>query len=149
MTCRQFVNTLSRIVLTRGKHFGRVLPNMTEASSYQIPPGFIRLVQDGLEREHMTLRGLARKCGLSVSFLSRILSGDRNLPNDTDLVRMAKALSIHPVERLLVEARRIPDVPGALVLMRSASQLTASELKKVQAVAQKLLKNRKKKKRNT
>ncbi len=69
---------------------------------------FACLVKKGVENENISLRELARRSGLDVSFLSKILSGTRNPPaKEKDIKKIAEALNLNP-RRLIIAAGRIP-----------------------------------------
>lgn len=69
---------------------------------------FYQLIKISLKDRGMSLRELARRSNLDVSFLSKILSGKRNPPSsEKDIRRMAKVLGITP-ESLIFAAGRIP-----------------------------------------
>ena len=70
--------------------------------------GFNQLIKISLKDRGISLRELARRSNLDVSFLSKILSGKRNPPSsEKDIKRMAKVLGIVP-ESLIFAAGRIP-----------------------------------------
>lgn len=70
---------------------------------------FNRRVKKGLKESGISMRELARKSGLDVSFLSKILSGKRNPPSkEEDIRKIAKALDIKP-EILIFAAGKIPE----------------------------------------
>ncbi|MDA3793035.1 MAG: helix-turn-helix domain-containing protein [Elusimicrobia bacterium] len=65
-------------------------------------------VKKGLKDKGISMRELARKSGLDVSFLSKILSGRRNPPRKEKAInKIARALDIRE-ERLVFAAGRIP-----------------------------------------
>ncbi len=65
-------------------------------------------VKKGLTDIGMSMRELARKSGLDISFLSKILSGKRNPPSkEKDIRNIASALGIKE-EKLIFAAGRIP-----------------------------------------
>ena len=69
---------------------------------------FIEAVNRGIENKNLSLRGLARKTGLDVSFISKILSGKRNPPSrEEDIRKIADVLDLNP-EKLILRAGRIP-----------------------------------------
>lgn len=70
---------------------------------------FILLVKNALSKKEISLRELARRSNLDVSFLSKILNGKRNPPSsEQDIRKIAKALQVKPV-KLLFAAGRIPE----------------------------------------
>ncbi|MFH1415104.1 MAG: helix-turn-helix transcriptional regulator [Elusimicrobiota bacterium] len=69
---------------------------------------FIILIKQSLDEKGMSLRELARRSGLDVSFLSKILNGKRNPPsNEKDIKKIAGILGLDQ-DRLLFAAGRIP-----------------------------------------
>ncbi len=69
---------------------------------------FIEMIKTALVEKDISLRELARKSSLDVSFLSKILNGKRNPPsNEKDIKKIGKILDIEP-DRLLFSAGRIP-----------------------------------------
>ena len=120
---------------------------MASQEKLVVPEGFKKLVAKRLTELDISLRELARRADISPSFLSRILSGNRGLPDDEDILRLAEELEIEPPRRLLVEARRVPRTGPMVPLMRAASELTQQEIREVLRVARKLAKTRRSKKR--
>lgn len=74
----------------------------------EVPQGFRALVEKQMREEGLSLRTVAQRAGLSPSFLSRILSGERGLPTNEVLLDLAQALEVDPPALLLVQAERIP-----------------------------------------
>ncbi len=69
---------------------------------------FALLIKKGIKKEGISLRELARRSSLDVSFLSKILSGQRNPPsNEEDIKKIAKGINISP-EKLIISSGRIP-----------------------------------------
>ena len=67
---------------------------------------FNLLVSSALEQQGISLRELARKCGLDVSFLSKILNGKRNPPSRrflsiflTQIIRFVKLFGQIPANQ--------------------------------------------------
>lgn len=70
---------------------------------------FSEILKESLAKKGMSLRELARRTGLDVSFYSKILSGYRNPPsNESDIKKIAIELDIVP-EKLILAAGRIPE----------------------------------------
>lgn len=66
------------------------------------------MIKTALKEKEISLRELARKSDLDVSFLSKILHGKRNPPSsEKDIKVIAKILQIKP-DRLFFAAGRIP-----------------------------------------
>lgn len=91
----------------------------------QVPQGFRDLVKKHMEKVNQSLRTVASEVGVSPAYLSRLLSGERGLPpDDTLILKLAEVLCIEPPERLLVEAKRVPDLllPALLSAHQAASK---------------------------
>ncbi len=112
-------------------------PNMNREST-QVPHGFRALVKKRMEAVNLSLRTVASEVGISPAYLSRLLSGERGLPSDDTLIwKLAEVLQIDPPERLLVEAKRVPDIllPALLSAHQAASKADLKEaMKQLQAV---------------
>lgn len=103
-----------------------------------VPDGFRSLVREQMDKTGLSLRTVAAEAGMSPAYLSRLLSRERGLPPDDELIlNLAKVLQIDPPELLLVEAKRVPD--ALLPALLSAHQATSKAqiehaMKKLQAV---------------
>lgn len=114
---------------------------MVNPENIYVPRGFKQLIEKQMILEGLSLRKLAEKCGISVSFLSRILSGERNLPKNEDIIKIAKALNIKPPERLLIEAGRFEvSHRDTLNISRKFSMYDLERRKKLLEFADRLLK---------
>ncbi len=92
----------------------------------QVPQGFRDLIKKRMELVNMSLRTVASEVGVSPAYLSRLLSGERGLPpDDTLILKLADVLQIVPPERLLVEAKRVPDT--LLPALLSAQEAVSTE----------------------
>ncbi len=104
----------------------------------QAPHGFRALVKRQMETVNLSLRTVASEAGISPAYLSRLLSGERGLPpDDTLILKLAEVLRIDPPERLLVEAKRVPDMllPALLSAHEAVSRADLKEaMKQLQAV---------------
>lgn len=104
----------------------------------QAPHGFRALVKRQMETVNLSLRTVASEAGISPAYLSRLLSGERGLPpDDTLILKLAEVLRIDPPERLLVEAKRVPDMllPALLSAHQAVSKAELKEaMKQLQAV---------------
>ncbi len=70
--------------------------------------GIAQAVRQLREQRRLTKAGLAARCGLAPSYLSRLESGDYNSPTVATLVTIAQGLEVDPRE-LLVLAGFVPD----------------------------------------
>ncbi len=92
----------------------------------QVPQGFRDLIKKRMEVINLSLRTVASEVGVSPAYLSRVLSGERGLPpDDTLILKLADVLQIVPPERLLVEAKRVPDT--LLPALLSAQEAVSTE----------------------
>jgi len=102
----------------------------------------------------MSLREVCRQAKISPAFLSRILSGERGLPSDEVIIRLAKAMDIQPPERLLIEAGRTGDGLKEILrkshvpdLLRAMGPLNETERQELLANARAVLLKRHRKKK--
>ncbi len=92
----------------------------------QVPQGFRDLIKRQMDKVNVSLRTVASEVGVSPAYLSRLLSGERGLPpDDTLILKLADVLQIVPPERLLVEAKRVPD--SLLPALLSAQEAVSTE----------------------
>lgn len=92
----------------------------------QVPQGFRDLIKKRMEQVNLSLRTVASEVGVSPAYLSRLLSGERGLPpDDTLILKLADVLQIVPPDRLLVEAKRVPDT--LLPALLSAQEAVTTE----------------------
>jgi len=68
---------------------------------------FARRIKERAEELGLSLRQVAQAAEIDPSFLTRIISGERNAPSDEVLERLALALKM-PTLDLFLEAGRIP-----------------------------------------
>jgi transcriptional regulator with XRE-family HTH domain len=68
---------------------------------------FIKAIKKAMKTKGLSLRALSRETGIDLSFLSRILSGDRNPPPNSYIIKIAKLLDLNP-DQLIFDAGRIP-----------------------------------------
>jgi transcriptional regulator with XRE-family HTH domain len=112
--------------------------NMSQTQKFPVPEGFGKLFNEAIKRNpDLSLREVARRWGMSPSFLVRILAGERGLPDDKKLLDLARALNIVPPERLLIEAGRVTK-PKQKILLRSLSALSDADMEKVLKFTKKL-----------
>jgi transcriptional regulator with XRE-family HTH domain len=88
-------------------------------------------VDERMSAEKLSLREVAHRAGLSPSFLSRVLAGERGLPPNDVLLDLAKALGVRPPVMLLLQAGRIPT--------RSLGQYTDSEMEMILKAVEQLM----------
>jgi transcriptional regulator with XRE-family HTH domain len=122
---------------------------MLRRTKHQAPEGFVALVQEAMAKRRISLNQLAKRGGISAAFLSRILNGERSLPSDRKILRLARILDLAPAEQLLVAAGRIPEglKPLMPALLRATDDLSETEMHEVmrtlEATALKQRRNRK------
>jgi transcriptional regulator with XRE-family HTH domain len=70
---------------------------------------FSDLIQGGMKRKDISLRGLCRQSGVDASFFSKVLSKKRNPPTDSViLLNLARILDLN-AEEVFIAAGRIPE----------------------------------------
>lgn len=115
---------------------------------FEVPRGFRDLVEEHLAQEGLSMRQAAARARLSPAFFCRIMTGERGLPSDTLLLRIAKALGISPPDKILVEAGRMPEgllKEAATPLLRATGPLTKAEIQEVMHTVEGLLRKYQKK----
>jgi transcriptional regulator with XRE-family HTH domain len=124
---------------------------MLRRTKHQAPEGFVMLVREAMATRRISLNQLAKRGGISAAFLSRVLNGERSLPSDRKILRLARILDLAPAEQLLVAAGLIPAGLKLVMpaLLRATDDLSATEIQElmrtVEAVA---LKQRRKREQN-
>jgi transcriptional regulator with XRE-family HTH domain len=83
-------------------------------------PEFTKAIKRAMKAKDISLRALSRETGIDLSFLSRILSGDRNPPPNSYIIKIAKVLDLNP-DQLIIDAGRIPK--RAIVLLKGIASL--------------------------
>jgi transcriptional regulator with XRE-family HTH domain len=69
---------------------------MTIQEPTAAPDRFIRLLDKAINEQGLSLREVARKVGVSIAYLSRLLSKQRGLPADGTISKFEKVLAIEP-----------------------------------------------------
>jgi transcriptional regulator with XRE-family HTH domain len=110
------------------------------------PDRFIQLLDKSIEQQGLSLRALARKAGVSIAYISRLLSRQRGLPADATIAKFETVLDIER-GRLFDAAGRHDAVAskvfkneGARRLLRSLEPLSDKEFAKVLKEAERLAK---------
>ena len=101
------------------------------------PDQFIRLLDRSIEKQGLSLREAARLAGVSIAYLSRLLSKQRGLPAKTTIEKFEKVLEIEPGR--LFDAAGLHDAlaskvfknEGARHFLRSLELLSDEERSKV------------------
>ena len=84
---------------------------------------FSGIVQKYMESEGVSLRALARECGLDSSFLSKILSGKRNPPSEEKIIdKISSVIGVDP-DYLMFSCGRIPSKWQNLFLRKDISSI--------------------------
>jgi len=60
------------------------------------PDQFIRLLDRSIERQGLSLREVARLAGVSIAYLSRLLSKQRGVPAKKTIEKLEQVLAIEP-----------------------------------------------------
>ena len=108
----------------------------------EIRRSFGRRIKRQAQELGLSLRQIAEIVEMDPSFLSRIVAGTRNPPNDELIEHLAKALQMPP-EELLVEAGRIPELPEGTRkalpdFFRASKDLSESQIRTVLTVLETL-----------
>ena len=69
---------------------------MTIQEPTAAPDQFIRLLGRSIEKQRLSLREVARLTGVSIAYLSRLLSKQRGLPAKKTIEKFEKVLDIEP-----------------------------------------------------
>jgi transcriptional regulator with XRE-family HTH domain len=117
---------------------------MTIQEPTAAPDRFIRLLDRSIEKQGFSLREFAGVAGVSIAYLSRLLSKQRGLPAKKTIEKFEKVLKIEPGQ--LFDAAGIHDAlasnvfknEGARQFLRSLEPLSDEERAKVLQEAAKL-----------
>ena len=110
---------------------------MTIQEPTAAPDQFIRLLDRSIEEQGLSLREVARLAGVSIAYLSRLLSKQRGLPAKKTIEKFEKVLEIEPGR--LFDAAGLHDAlaskvfknEGARRFLRSIEHLSDEERAKV------------------
>ena len=110
---------------------------MTIQEPTAAPDQFIRLLDRSIEKQGLSLREVARLAGVSIAYLSRLLSKQRGLPAKETITKFEKVLEIEPGR--LFDAAGLHDAlaskvfknEGARRFLRSIEHLSDEERAKV------------------
>lgn len=119
---------------------------MTMQQPTAAPDRFIRLLDKSIEQHGLSLREVARQAGVSIAYLSRLLSRQRGLPAKETITKFEKVLEIEPGR--LFDAAGLHDAlaskvfkdKGARQFLRSLEMLSDEERAKVLQEAEQLAK---------
>ena len=119
---------------------------MTIQQPTAAPDQFIRLLDRSIEKQGLSLREVARLAGVSIAYLSRLLSKQRGLPAKKTIEKFEKVLEIEPGR--LFDAAGLHDAlaskvfknEGARHFLRSLELLSDEERSKVLQEAAQLAK---------
>lgn len=119
---------------------------MTIQQPTAAPDRFIRLLEKSIEEQGLSLRDAARMAGVSIAYLSRLLSKQRGLPADATITKFENVLEIEP-GRLFDAAGRHDALASKVFknkearrLLRSLEPLSDDEFAKVLSEAERLAK---------
>ncbi len=79
---------------------------ITKTESVRFDPGLERLMRDA----GVSYRALAERTGLSAGYLNHLAHGNRPVPSDDVIKRIAKAVGVKPDRFVEYRIRRIADV---------------------------------------
>ena len=117
---------------------------MTIQEPTAAPDQFIRLLDKSIVKQGLSLREVASRVGVSIAYLSRLLSRQRGLPANGTIMKFEKVLEIESGS--LFDAAGRHDAVAAKVfkndkarrLLRSLGPLSDEEFAKVVAEAERL-----------
>jgi transcriptional regulator with XRE-family HTH domain len=118
---------------------------MTTQQPTTAPDRFLRRLRKAMAGQTLSLRAVAKQAGISPGYLSRLLNGERGLPDDdATITKLERILDIPRGE--LFDAAARPDattktflkMEQARPLMRTLERLNEAEMSQVLAVAKKL-----------
>ena len=69
---------------------------------------FRLVISSSLDNRNISMRELSKKVGISPSYLSRILSGERKPPSNEIILKIIKLLGIESPDEIFIELGRIP-----------------------------------------
>lgn len=95
---------------TRGKRVHQISEELHPARdrvAKHVSESFVRRIRERGEELSLSLRQIAQRAEIDPSFLTRIISGERNAPSDEIIERLADALEMPPLA-LFLEAGRVP-----------------------------------------
>ena len=119
---------------------------MTIQEPTAAPDRFIRLLDKSINEQGLSLREVARQVGVSIAYLSRLLSKQRGLPADGTITKFEKVLEIEPgrlfdaAGRHDALASKVFKNDGARRFLRSLEMLSDAERDKVLKEAEQLAK---------
>ena len=119
---------------------------MTIQEPTAAPERFIRLLEKSMNEQGLTLREVARKVGVSIAYISRLMNKQRGLPAKETITRFEKVLEIDPGR--LFDAAGLHDPlaskvfknEGARRFLRSLEILSEAERSEVLKEAEELAK---------
>jgi transcriptional regulator with XRE-family HTH domain len=118
---------------------------MTTQQPTAAPDRFLRRLRKAMAGQPLSLRAVARQAGISPGYLSRLLNGERGLPeDDATITKLERILDIPRGE--LFDAAARPDATTktflkkeqARPLMRTLERLSEADMTQVLCVAEKL-----------
>ena len=117
---------------------------MTIQEPTAAPDRFVRMLDKAIKDNGLSQREVARKAGVSIAYISRLLNKQRGLPADETIGKFEKVLEIEP-GRLFDAAGRHDAVASKLFkhegtrrLLRSLEPLSPEQLAAVLAEAERL-----------
>jgi transcriptional regulator with XRE-family HTH domain len=119
---------------------------MTIQEPTAAPDRFIRLLDKSINDHGLTLREVARKVGVSIAYISRLMNKQRGLPGDATITKLEKVLAIEPgrlfdaAGRHDAVASKVSKKEGSRRLLRSLELLSDDDFAKVIAEAESLAK---------
>ncbi len=103
---------------------------MSHDHKYPAPIAFRDRVKAEMEKQNVSVRGLAKEAGISPGFLSYILNGKRK-PLEENIVSIAKALNIDAEDLLLDAGYATPKNDDVKLLFRTANKMTPEQIEEI------------------
>jgi transcriptional regulator with XRE-family HTH domain len=97
---------------------------------------FTKAIKKGMKEKGLSLRALSRETGIDLSFLSRILSGERKPPPNSYIIKISKVLDLNP-DQLIFDAGRIPK--RAIVLFEGVIEAMTPIMKALEGKEEELI----------
>jgi transcriptional regulator with XRE-family HTH domain len=123
---------------------------MVEQQPTSAPKAFLHLLRRAVHGSGLSLRQVAKQADISPAYLSRLMAGERGLPEDGTITKLEQVLDIQPRGRLFDLAGRHDKVVSQVMgneegrlLMRSLQALTGKDLERVREFAANLAKRNK------
>jgi len=131
---------------------GKMKKEKENRAKPDIPHAFVARIRNAIDDTQTSARQVALQSDLSAAYFSRLLMGERGLPSDATILKIAEVLNIDPPDLLLLDAGRVPEdmkaeltKPQRTDLLRATGKLTNEDLNEVMKVVHALRSKRSRK----